>query len=82
MLYSRRKNYVSGERPSRADFMARNVRAWPALLIPLVVFVGIYGGYVSVAESAALAAVVSLVVANIAYRGRGSASTAFTSGSC
>ena len=69
VLYSRRKNFVSGDRLSRAEFVARNVRALPALLIPLAVFVGIYGGYVSVAESAALAAVVSLAVAMIAYRG-------------
>jgi C4-dicarboxylate transporter DctM subunit len=69
VLYSRRKNYVSGERLSRAEFVARNVRALPSLLIPLVVFVGIYGGYASVAESAAIAAVVSLAVAMIAYRG-------------
>jgi C4-dicarboxylate transporter DctM subunit len=68
VLYSRRKNYVSGERLSRDDFIARNVRALPALLIPLVVFVGIYGGYASVAESAALAAIVSLAVAMFAYR--------------
>jgi C4-dicarboxylate transporter DctM subunit len=68
VLYSRRKGYVSGERPSREEFIVRNVRALPALLIPLVVFVGIYGGYVSVAESAALAAIVSLGVAMFAYR--------------
>ncbi len=68
VLYSRRKGYVSGERPSSEEFIARNVRAVPALLIPLVVFVGIYGGYVSVAESAALAAIVSLAVAMFAYR--------------
>lgn len=68
VLYSRRKNYVSGDRLSREEFVARNVRALPALLIPLVVFVGIYGGYASVAESAALAAVVSLGVAMFAYR--------------
>jgi C4-dicarboxylate transporter DctM subunit len=69
VLYSRKKNFVPGERPSRAEFVARNVRALPALTIPLAVFVGIYGGYVSVAESAALAAVVSLAVAMLAYRG-------------
>jgi C4-dicarboxylate transporter DctM subunit len=69
VLYSRRKNYVSGERLPRAEFIARNVRALPALLIPLAVFVSIYGGYASVAESAAIAAVVALAVAMIAYRG-------------
>jgi C4-dicarboxylate transporter, DctM subunit len=68
VLYSRRKGYSSGERLSRQELVARNVRALPALLIPLVVFVGIYGGYASVAESAAVAAVVSLAVAMLAYR--------------
>jgi len=67
--YSRRKNYVSGERLPRTEFIARNVRALPALLIPLAVFGSIYGGYASVAESAAIAAVVALAVAMIAYRG-------------
>ena len=68
VFYSRRKNYVSGERLPRKEFLARNLRALPALSIPLVVFVGIYGGYASVAESAALAAVVALGVAMLAYR--------------
>jgi C4-dicarboxylate transporter DctM subunit len=69
VLCSRRKNYVSGERLPRAEFIARNVRALPALLIPFAVFVSIYGGYASVAESAAIAAVVALAVAMVAYRG-------------
>ena len=68
VLYSRRKDYVSSKRLPRAEFVARNLRALPALLIPLVVFVGIYGGYASVAESAAIAAVMSLAVAMLAYR--------------
>ena len=34
VLYSRRKNFVSGERLTRAEFVARNVRALPALLDP------------------------------------------------
>ena len=68
VVYSRRKNYVSGDRLSREEFIDRNLRALPALVIPLVVFVGIYGGYASVAESAAIAAVVALAVAMFAYR--------------
>jgi C4-dicarboxylate transporter DctM subunit len=68
VLYSRNRGYASVERLSRQEFITRNVRAIPALLIPLVVFVGIYGGYASVAESAALAAVVALAVAIFVYR--------------
>jgi C4-dicarboxylate transporter DctM subunit len=69
VFYSRRRNYVSGDALPREEFVARNLRVLPALAIPLVVFVGIYGGYASVAESAALAAVVALAVAMVAYRG-------------
>jgi C4-dicarboxylate transporter, DctM subunit len=45
------------------------VSALPALLVPLVVMVGIYGGFVTVTEAAALSAVVALGVALIFYRG-------------
>jgi C4-dicarboxylate transporter DctM subunit len=68
VVYSRKRGYVSGERISRQQFVERNVKALPALLIPAVVFVGIYGGYATVAESAAIAAVVALVVALFVYR--------------
>lgn len=68
VLYSRRKGYASGERLGREELIARNVRALPALLIPAVVFIGIYGGYATVAESAGLAAVVALGVAVFWYR--------------
>lgn len=68
VLYSRRRNYASGQRLPREQFVRRNLRALPSLAIPIVVFVGIYGGYATVAESAAVAAVVSLLVAIFVYR--------------
>jgi C4-dicarboxylate transporter DctM subunit len=43
--------------------------ALPALLVPLVVMVGIYGGFVTVTEAAALSAVVALCVSLLVYRG-------------
>jgi C4-dicarboxylate transporter DctM subunit len=43
--------------------------ALPALLVPLVVMVGIYGGFVTVTEAAALSAVVALGVSLLFYRG-------------
>jgi C4-dicarboxylate transporter DctM subunit len=45
------------------------ISALPALLVPLVVMVGIYGGFVTVTEAAALSAVVALGVALAFYRG-------------
>ena len=44
-------------------------RALPALAVPLVVMVGIYGGVVTVTEAAALSAAVALLVSLIFYRG-------------
>jgi C4-dicarboxylate transporter DctM subunit len=49
--------------------MRVTVAALPALLVPLVVMVGIYGGFVTVTEAAALAAVVALGVSLGVYRG-------------
>jgi len=68
VLYSRKKNYVSDARLPREEFVARNLRAVPALIIPAVVFIGIYGGYASVAEAAAAAAIAALAVAMLVYR--------------
>ena len=43
--------------------------ALPALIVPCVVMIGIYGGFVTVTEAAALSAVVSLAVSLLFYRG-------------
>ena len=43
--------------------------ALPAMLVPLVVVVGIYGGFVTVTEAAALSAVMALGVSLFFYRG-------------
>src|SRR5690349_8421789 len=45
------------------------VSALPAMLVPLVVMVGIYGGFVTVTEAAALSAVVARGLALVFYRG-------------
>ena len=44
-------------------------RALPALVVPLVVLVGIYGGLVTVVEAAALSAVSALLISLFYYRG-------------
>lgn len=67
-FYSRKKNYASGEIVSREEFIRRNLRALPALAIPVSVFAGIYSGYTTVTESAAVAAVASLLIALFVYR--------------
>jgi len=51
------------------DRLRISLRALPALSVPVVIMVGIYGGFVTVTEAAALAAVVALLVSLIFYRG-------------
>jgi C4-dicarboxylate transporter, DctM subunit len=52
-----------------AERIQVTLSALPALVVPLVVMVGIYGGFVTVTEAAALAAVVALAISLLFYRG-------------
>src|SRR3984957_10237071 len=52
-----------------AERIRVTARAIPALIVPVIVLVGIYGGIVTVTEAAAIAAAVSLMVSLIYYRG-------------
>ncbi|MEZ5863083.1 MAG: TRAP transporter large permease subunit, partial [Geminicoccaceae bacterium] len=45
-----------------------NLHALPALAVPLIVLGGIYGGFVTVTEAAALSAAVALLVSVLVYR--------------
>ena len=49
--------------------MSATVKAVPAFCLPFIVLGGIYGGFVTVSEAAALAAVVSIFVSVFVYRG-------------
>jgi C4-dicarboxylate transporter DctM subunit len=66
---ARRRNFPKEPALPLADRLRVTVRALPALLVPVVVLVGIYGGFVTVTEAAAIAAFVALVVSLIFYRG-------------
>ena len=46
-----------------------SLRALPAMVVPVVVLVGIYGGLVTVVEAAALSAVSALLISLFYYRG-------------
>jgi len=70
VLYvARRKKFPIEPVLPLSDRIAVTLSALPALLVPLVVMVGIYGGFVTVTEAAALAAVVALGVSLVFYRG-------------
>jgi len=66
---ARRRNFpVEPTRPL-AERLRLTLHALPAMLVPVVVLVGIYGGIVTVTEAAVLAAVVALLVSVFYYRG-------------
>src|SRR5882757_5723848 len=64
----RRKFPVEPALPLRERIQV-TLSAAPALLVPLVVIVGIYGGFVTVTEAAALSAIAALCVSLFFYRG-------------
>ena len=66
---ARRRNFPREPSLPVSERLLVTVRALPALAVPVVVLVGIYGGIVTVTEAAALAAVVALLVSLIFYRG-------------
>ncbi|RAI01740.1 TRAP transporter large permease [Acuticoccus sediminis] len=69
VFYARRKGYRRSETPmARGDFLATNLRALPALSIPIIVLGGIYGGVATVTEAAALSAVAAILVSLVFYR--------------
>ena len=68
-FYTRRRGYPKGEPLSREEFRRVNLRALPALMIPVIVLGGIYSGIVTVSEAAGVAALVAIVVSVFFYRG-------------
>ncbi len=66
---ARRRNFPKEPSQPLNERLRVTVRALPALAVPVIVLVGIYGGIVTVTEAAALAAVVALLISLIFYRG-------------
>src|SRR3984893_3323420 len=67
--YARRHNFPREKPMSWAARGRVTAGALPALAVPVIVAVGIYGGVVTVTEAAALSAVVALIVSLFFYRG-------------
>jgi C4-dicarboxylate transporter DctM subunit len=53
----------------RAKLVRMSLNALPALCVPFIVMVGIYGGLMTVTEAAAISATVALLVSLFFYRG-------------
>ncbi len=68
IYFSRRRGYASGTMATRSEFISKNLKALPAVAIPVSVFAGIYSGYTTVTESAGVAAIASVLIAMFVYR--------------
>lgn len=68
LWYAKRHNYPKADPLPAREALRVTLRAFPALSIPIIVFVGIYGGIVTVAEAAALSALVAIAASLFAYR--------------
>jgi C4-dicarboxylate transporter DctM subunit len=66
---ARRRNFPMEPALPFGERIRVTIRALPALIVPIIVLVGIYGGIVTVTEAAALAASVALIVSLVFYRG-------------
>lgn len=66
--YSRRMGYAGGEALSTREKLQRTLHAVPALSVPVIVLGGLYGGVVTLTESAALSAVVAALLSLFVYR--------------
>lgn len=67
--FARKEGYKIRSDVPMQDKIAATVRAIPALMIPVVVLGGLYGGVVTLTETAALSAVVAIVLALYVYKG-------------
>jgi C4-dicarboxylate transporter DctM subunit len=69
LYYARIKNFPIEPAMPLAQRIRVSLHALPAMAVPFVVLIGIYGGFMTVTESAALAAVTALLVSLFVYRG-------------
>ncbi len=70
---SRKFNLVLDEKPTFSEFTSditkRGIFAFPALLMPIMILGGIYGGIMTPTESAALAVIYAIPIGFLIYKG-------------
>ncbi|MBV1865871.1 MAG: TRAP transporter large permease [Rhodobacteraceae bacterium] len=68
MLTSKRKDLPRRKKPTTQEFLYQNLRALPALSLPVIILGGIYSGIVTISEAAALSALVAFILSVFVYR--------------
>lgn len=69
LIYAKKVGLPREPVMSRAEFIRVNLHALPALSLPVIIAVGIYGGFVTATEAAVLAAATALLIALFFYKG-------------
>lgn len=69
LWFSRRAGYAVAEEMPTREKLRRTWYAVPALSVPVIVLGGLYGGIVTLTESAALSAIVAILLSVFVYRG-------------
>lgn len=69
MFYARKVDLPREPAMDFSAFLQVNLNALPAMLLPLIIAVGIYGGFVTATEAAVLAATVALLISLFYYKG-------------
>ena len=67
-FFSRKHGYVDRVALPMGEKIQKTVTAIPALMVPVIVLGGLYGGFVTLTETAALSAVVAIILALFIYR--------------
>jgi len=67
-FWARRGHYIKPPRASWAERWQAFKKAWPVLLMPVVVLVPIYAGWVTPTEASAVCAVYAILLGTVAYR--------------
>ena len=65
---SRKRNYPRGVKFTLKEFLKYTLKAFPALLTPVILLGGMYSGIVTATEAGALAAAYAIIVSILAYR--------------
>ncbi|MFI3200409.1 MAG: TRAP transporter large permease [Eubacteriales bacterium] len=65
---SKKRNYPKGKSFTFKEFLNYTYKALPALITPVILLGGIYGGVVTATESGALAALYAIIISVFAYR--------------
>ncbi|MCD6238689.1 MAG: TRAP transporter large permease [Thermotogae bacterium] len=67
-ILSKKRNYPRGKRPPFKQFINSSIKAFPALIAPILLLYGIYGGVFTPTESAGIVAAYVLILSLFVYR--------------